>query len=138
MSQKKDNLTSKELLERIGLGETNHLNLLDDEPLNDLHDDLGDILQQRYRLYVEQHHFTPGDLVTWKSGMRDRRCPLYGQPAVVVEVLSAPIQDSEQETGSCYFRQQLDLVLGVIQDIGTNRGEMLTFHFDSHRFRPWK
>jgi hypothetical protein len=138
MPHEKHNLTSRELLAQIGLGEDTPRNLLDDESPEDLQGDLSGVLQERYRAYAERHQFAAGDLVTWKHGMKDRRYPLYGQPAVVIEVLATPIFDSEQETGSTYFRQQLDLVLGLIVNDGGARGGMLTFHFDSHRFQPWK
>jgi hypothetical protein len=63
--------------------------------------------------------------------------PRYGEPAVVVSVLDALVLDSEQESGSTYFRDALNLVLGVIWDRDPGRGDFVTFHFDGRRFEPW-
>ncbi|TVQ85703.1 MAG: hypothetical protein EA400_14890 [Chromatiaceae bacterium] len=63
--------------------------------------------------------------------------PLPGEPAVVVSVLESPVPDNEQESGSTYFREPLDLVLGVIWDKEPHRGDFVLFHFDSRRFLPW-
>ena len=82
--------------------------------------------------------YLPGDLVTWKPGLKNHRLPRYGQPAVVVETLETPVFSNEQEDGSTYFREPLDLVLGLIWDASPPRGELFTFYFDSRRFQPWE
>ncbi len=136
MSRKKpQDLSSHELLARIGLSEEHPLDLLDDEPLEDLRGDLGAVLRERYQSLVERHQFAPGQLVTWKPGLKNKRIPRYGQPAVVIEVLEAPVLDREDEAGSTYFREPLDLVLGLLWDEGPARGELVTFHYDGRRFQ---
>ena len=137
MPRKHENLSSRELLAQIGLGEEGRIDLLDDEPLEDLRGDLGAALRERYQALIRQHGFAPGDLVTWKPGLRNHRVPRYQQPAVVIEVLAEPLHDLEWEVGSTYFREPLDLVLGVIWEADPGRGELMTFHFDSRRFQPW-
>ncbi|MBK1725169.1 hypothetical protein [Thiocystis violacea] len=138
MPRNHDSLSSRELLARIGLTDTGTYDLLDDEPLEDLSGDLGAALRERYRLLTRRHAFAPGDLVTWKPGLKNHRIPRYGQPAVVVEVLETPVLDQEAGVaGSTYFREPLDLVLGLIWDEEPCRGELMTFHFDSRRFQPW-
>lgn len=137
MSRKHQDLSSRELLARIGLSDDTTSNLLDDEPLDDLRGNLGAVLRERYRLFNRPHRFNPGDLVTWKPGLKNHRVPRYGQPAVVIEVLATPILDSDKEAGSTYFRQPLDVVLGLIWDADPGRGELVTFHYDSRRFQPW-
>jgi hypothetical protein len=88
MKQRSNPLSSRELLARIGLNEDDPRSLLDDdEPLEDLNGDLGAVLRDRYRLLTTAHRFAPGDLVTWKPGLKNKRHPHYGQPAVVIEVL---------------------------------------------------
>ena len=54
-------------------------------------------------------------------------------PVVVVALLDAPIVNPDQESGSPYFREPLDLLLGVVR--GDDR-EFLVYHADRRRFQP--
>lgn len=141
MARKDRPLSSRELLSRIGLSEDAPNDLIQNESLDDLlhglEGDLGGVLRERYARLNQSHRFKPGDLVTWKPGLMNRRVPLRGQPAVVVSVLAEPILDTETESGSTYFREPHDLVLGVIWDKEPGRGDFVLFHFDSRRFEPW-
>lgn len=141
MSRQERSLSSRELLNRIGLNEETPNNLLQDQPLDDLlgdlEGDLGSVLRERYALLNQQQPFKPGDLVCWKPGLRNRRVPAYGAPAVVLEVLDAPIADTETESGSTYFREPLNLVLGLFWDREPGRGDFVAFHFDGRRFQVW-
>lgn len=137
MPRKDPSMSSRELLARIGLSDDIPPDLLDDEPLDDLAGDVAPTLLARCRSLQEHHVFAPGDLVTWKPGLKNRRLPRYGHPAVVVEVLDSPVIDGEQESGSTYFRESLDLILGLLCETGPARGELLTWHFDGRRFQPW-
>ena len=135
---KPDPLSSRALLQRIGLGEGSAANLLfDDEPLESPLRSLASALTERYQLLNQRHVFKPGDLVCWKPGMRNRRFPHPGKPAVVLEVLATPILDSDTEAGSTYYREPLDLVLGLFPDEGGHRSDFLSWHFDGRRFQPW-
>ncbi|WP_295407858.1 hypothetical protein [uncultured Thiocystis sp.] len=138
MSRKNRDLSSRELLARIGLNDETPGRLLDDEPLDDLRGDLGAALRERYRRLLQPHRVSPGELVTWKPGLKNKRYPRYGHPAVVIEVLETPLLDREDDAGSTDFREPLDLVLGLIWDDGPSRGELVTFHYDSRRFQPWQ
>ncbi|NEX23390.1 hypothetical protein G3480_24370 [Thiorhodococcus mannitoliphagus] len=129
MPRQHENLSSRELLAQIGLSEEDRTDLLDDEPLEDL--------REHYQALTRRHDFAPSDLVTWKPGLRNHRVPRYQQPVVVIEVLPESIHDQDREAGSTYFREPLDLVLGLIGDEDPGRGELVTFHFDSRRFQPW-
>lgn len=120
MARKPDNLSSLELMAKLGLS-----------------NDRQQVLLARYRLFKRRHDFAPGDLVTWKPGLKHKRYPRYGQPAVVLEVLATPVLDPQNEAGATYFREPLDVVVGVLWDEGTDRGELIAFHFDSRRFQPW-
>ena len=135
---KPDPLSSRSLLQRIGLGEGDSANLLfDEDPLDSPLQSLAQALTQRYQALNTRHRFKPGDLVCWKPGMRNRRYPRDGRPAVVLEVLAEPLFDSDTETGSTYYREPLDLVLGTFLDEGEHRGDFLSWHFDGRRFQPW-
>lgn len=139
---KPHDLSSRELLARIGLNDGAPTALIQDEPLDDLlgdlDGDLSSVLLERYALFAQRHSFTPGQLVGWAPGLRNRRLPTYGTPAVVLEVLPAPIHDSDPESGSTYFREPLDLVIGLIWDRDPGRGELMAFHVDGRRFQPWR
>ena len=77
----------------------------------------------------------PGMLATWKPGLKNRRFPRYGEPVVVVAVLDTPILNPGDESGSPYFREPLDLLLGVVR--GDDR-EFLVYHADRRRFQPYE
>lgn len=81
--------------------------------------------------YQEYYVFKPGDIVRWKADMKNKKRPAYHEPAVVVEVLYDPVMDLK-DSGSAYFREKLDLVLGLVDD----DGDFILFHFDSRRFEP--
>lgn len=75
----------------------------------------------------------PGMLATWKPGLKNRRFPRYGEPVVVVALLETPIINPGDESGSPYFREPLDLLLGLVR--GDDR-EFLVYHADRRRFQP--
>ncbi len=79
-----------------------------------------------------QHAFEPGDLVRFKDGLRNKRRPGDGEVAVVVEHLADPVFDTEEGSGSPYFREPLDLIVGLIDD----DGDFVTYYVDSRRMQP--
>jgi hypothetical protein len=135
--QDKKQLSSKQLLERIGCNALpdESLGLLDDD--EGLDGDLPALLRGHYHLLkVVKHSFHPGMLVMWKSGLKNRRWPSYGKPLIVVSLLDTPVFDTD-ESGSTYFREPLDMVIGLFLDSGEDRGRFLTFHACSERYQPW-
>jgi hypothetical protein len=135
----KNSLSSKKLLEIIGLSEGSpdfSADLLDEE--NDLNGDLVPALQEHYRQLKGVHHeIRPGMILTWKPGLKNRKWPGYGEPCVVVEVLETPVCDTD-EAGSTYYREPLDMVIGFFLESGKRRGEFLVFHANSERYQPWQ
>ena len=83
-----------------------------------------------YEQYQEKRRFKPGQLVQWKLGMRYRELPNYKQPAVVIQHLNKPIIFTQVESGSPYYREPLDLIIGVVDE----SGDFLRMHADSQRF----
>lgn len=79
--------------------------------------------------YQEKHIFKPGDFVKWKPLMQNKKLPM---PAVVVEVLTEPIIDRLQTSGSLYFQEPLDLKLAHID----SDGDLSFIYADSGRFLP--
>jgi hypothetical protein len=90
-------------------------------------------LRALYEMFAVDHAFNPGDLVTWKTGLRNKRLPDEGAPGVVLEVLDEPVYDQDEKPDSAYFRERLDIVVGVLDPAG----DLLAFHFDSRRFEPF-
>ena len=76
----------------------------------------------------KKNTFKPGDIVDWKPRLRNKNS--YG-PFVVVEVLDSPIFDNDEDgSGSQYFREPLDIILGkVVDDVE----RFITHFYDSRR-----
>jgi hypothetical protein len=134
-------LSSKQLMEKIGLNKlgasmpNQSLDLLDDDA--DMGGDLVPLLRERFHQLKEvRHTLRAGMIVTWKPGLKNRRCPAYGAPAVALEILSTPLHDTD-EAGSTYFREPLDIIIGLFLDSGEHRGDFLVFHANSQRYQPW-
>lgn len=83
------------------------------------------------RLFNEKHTFAVGDIVEWKHGLKNKRS---NGPFVVVQVYDTPPVDNEAGSGSAYFNEPLDIVLGHID----SDGDFLVFHYDSRRLQPVK
>ncbi|WP_374480821.1 hypothetical protein [Zoogloea sp.] len=140
MSAKRNNaLSSRELLAKLGIDESagEESLLFDDEPLDSPLDDLAAALRERFQGLKRRQAFQPGDVVLWKPGLKNRRWPAYGKPAIVVEVIDPPIFDSEKDSGSAYFREPLDVAVGVFIEDGPHRGDFVVWHFDSRRLQTW-
>jgi hypothetical protein len=88
--------------------------------------------QSMYERFMRRHEFRPGQLVCWKPELKNRKYPAYGECGVVVEVLPEPIMDGGNDSGSPFFREPLDIVLGFLD----GDGDFITYHFDSRRFAP--
>ena len=87
-------------------------------------------LERAFAKLNTKHSFKPGDIVQWKSGLKNKRS---SGPMIVIEVLECPICDPAQETGSQYFREPLDIILGKCD----SEGEFICYHYDSRRFEPY-
>lgn len=87
-------------------------------------------LRSLHARYLERDRFAVGDIVRWKAGLRNKQLPEYETPAVVVEVLDEPIVDSLHGPETPYFRERLDIALGVLDP----EDDLVVFHYDSARF----
>jgi hypothetical protein len=85
-----------------------------------------------YDSYTQHHEFRPGQMVEWKPGLRNKRLPDYGQPAVVQDVLAEPVINTADPADSPYFRERLGLILGVLD----GDGDLMFLPFDASRFQP--
>lgn len=80
------------------------------------------------------HAFGKGQFVKWKSGLKNRKFPDYGEPAIVTAVLPSPIFDpSEVAAASPYFQEPLTLIIGTFRD-----DDFLEFRIDGRRFEPFE
>jgi hypothetical protein len=78
--------------------------------------------------------FIKGQFVKWKPGLRNRRTPDYGEPAIVTAVLTSPIFDSsENSAASPYFQEPLTIIIGTYLD-----DDLVEFHVDGSRFEPFE
>lgn len=91
-------------------------------------------LVNAYDNFNAKHQFQPGQTVVWKSRMKNRRSPEYGEPAIVVELVEPPILNPGDDSGTSYFREPLDIVIGTLD----GDGDLLCFHYDSRRFEPFQ
>ena len=108
----------------------------DNELLVEPDDDVGERLQTLYQRLNNgrEKALRPGMLAVWKPGLKNRRFPAYGHPAIVMELLDPPILDHEEESGITYYREPLDMQMGILH----RDGDFLVFHFDSRRFQPYE
>ena len=95
-----------------------------------------EVLKTRAAGLAKAYTFVPGQLVSWKQGMKNRRYPSYGVPVVVIEVLDPPVHERSNKggAGSSLFREPLSLVAGTID----NDGDLLCFHYDGRRMEPYE
>jgi hypothetical protein len=79
------------------------------------------------------HGFAKGQFVKWKPGLKNRRIPDYGEPAIVTAVLPSPIFDpSENSAASPYFQEPLTIIIGTYLD-----DDLVEFRVDGRRFEPF-
>lgn len=83
--------------------------------------------------YIQGYTFKPGDVITWKPGMRNCRTPEYGEPVVVAEVF--PAQRPSVAEGSPYDMEPCDMRVVSLKD---EDGEWVMHPGDSRRFMPYE
>lgn len=91
-------------------------------------------LSSRFHNYRTSHQFHEGQIVKWKSGLKNKRIPEENEPAIVVHILTNPVVDPAQASDSPYFNEPLNIVLGVLD----GDGDFAMWHFDSARFEPYE
>ena len=80
------------------------------------------------------HAFGRGTFVKWKAGLKNRKFPDYGEPAIVTAILPSPIFDpSEGAAASPYFQEPLSIVIGTCQE-----DDFLEFRVDGRKFEPFE
>jgi len=80
--------------------------------------------------------FHKGQLVRWKPGLRNRLLPGYNEPAIIREVLPAPVYDSCERArcaNSAEFREPLTLILAILDP----DGDFVEYRYDARRFEAY-
>jgi crotonobetainyl-CoA:carnitine CoA-transferase CaiB-like acyl-CoA transferase len=83
--------------------------------------------------FLQPQNIEVGQVVKWKTGLKNKRLPKVGQPAIVMEVFEKPITPDERDSGSPYYLEPLDLILGVVDE----DRDFVTFYYDKRRFEPF-
>jgi hypothetical protein len=83
--------------------------------------------------FLRKETFEVGQIVKWKKNLKNRKIPHNNQPAIVIAILDEPVSSTDDESGSPYFLETLDVILGIIVDDGT----FLTYYYDSRRFEAY-
>ncbi|MEC4818498.1 MAG: hypothetical protein SAK29_35290 [Scytonema sp. PMC 1069.18] len=83
--------------------------------------------------FLRKESFEVGQIVKWKENLKNRKLPHKNQPAIVIALLDNPVISTDNESGSPYFLETLDIILGIIVDDDT----FLTFYYDSRRFEAY-
>ena len=83
--------------------------------------------------FLKKESLEVGQIVKWKENLENRKLPHKNQPAIVIAILDKPVISTDDESGSPYFLETLDIILGIIVENGT----FLTFYYDSRRFEPY-
>ena len=91
------------------------------------------LLKSACENYLRKESFEVGQLVKWKENLHNRKLPHKNQPAIVIAILDEPVISTDDEPGSPYFLETLDIILGIIVDDGS----FLTFYYDSRRFEAY-
>ncbi|MCP4113132.1 MAG: hypothetical protein GY749_47650 [Desulfobacteraceae bacterium] len=90
-------------------------------------------IKELHKNFLKKGNFKVGQFVKWKKGLKNRRLPLENQPVIVLELLDKPIFDSEARSGSPYFSEPLDILLGILD----SDGDFIHFYYDRRRFEPY-
>lgn len=59
--------------------------------------------------------FEVGQIVKWKENLKNKKFPHKNQPAIVVAILDEPVINTDDESGSPYFLETLDIILGIVE-----------------------
>lgn len=121
-----------ELLKQALQEDIQEKNLNNEEDKNNYGEEYISQLRTACDNFLKKEVFKVGQIVKWKPNLKNRRLPHKTQPAIVVSVLNEPIVSNKDESGSPYFLENLDIILGIIE-----RGSFFTFYYDSSRFETY-
>lgn len=82
--------------------------------------------------FLKKESLEVGQIVKWKENLKNRKLPHKNQPGIVIALLDEPVISTDDESGSPYFLETLDIIIGIVKD-----DTFLTFYYDSRRFEPY-
>lgn len=86
------------------------------------------------RIYLDnQGPFEPGNLVQWKPGMKNHKFPDYGQPMVVLEVMTGARMGGEVGTPMQFEPASIRIAI-----IDNDDEEFMAYGYDANRLMPYK
>jgi len=83
-------------------------------------------LKKRSKDISESININVGDILIWKDGLKNKRYPSYGQPAIVLSKIEPPLIDDDVT-----YNERLNIQLGFI----TENDEFFAFNYDGNRFK---
>ncbi len=81
--------------------------------------------------YLEKHEFKPGDLVTWKPGLKNCKLPAKGHPGVVLEVVQGRRKDGGVGTPIEFYPAEVRVGFKFY-------GDFEGFWLDGNRLEPYR
>jgi len=97
---------------------------------NEPYEELSKLKEKVSRLLQPLPKFNTGDVVKWKKGLKNKKSPKEEQLAMVIQELDEPVIQGERDSGTPYFREPLDLILGFLDQ----EGDLMLYHYDKRRF----
>lgn len=90
-------------------------------------------LKELYKRLNKVESLKVGQLVKWKTGLHNRKRPYPEEPAIVTQLLEATINDpTEVDSGSQFFREPLNVVIGIWDD-----GDFNELYVDRRRLEAY-
>ena len=93
-----------------------------------------EVLKELGQRYLAKSSMVPGDLVTWKKGLRDSRFPEYGKPVVVIEIVPGQRRPLEGDASGNHCGELIEMRIGVTDD----DGDLTCFWVNANRFDPYR
>ena len=91
-------------------------------------------LREVGRRYLVKHDHKPGDLVSWKPGLKDSCLTDYGEPMVVLEVDSAHRSGPHSSLGTNNYNEPMTVRIGICVE---DTSELKGFWIDGNRLEPY-
>jgi hypothetical protein len=89
-------------------------------------------LRRAYRLLDHVHDLSPGQIVTWKPGLKNRDQPELSEPLVVLELLDEPLHDDTATCDCAAAWERPDVIGGWLDD----EEQLAVGCFDRRRLQP--
>ena len=96
-------------------------------------DSLKSKLSNLSKLFSKEYEFSKGQFIKWKPSLKNKHKPRINEPAIVISLLDTPVYDKDKDSGSPYFLEPLDMVIGILEE---DHDTFMLFYVDRRRFMP--